>query len=175
MKIVLFLIRSLVFCLFSFLILTACASGSNENACPYGKPAPIFSDTLEAVRAHIFETNEQEASEQVLFVTGQELEILQSGCETLRQEFQFSMEGDYTSETPAFWLQQATLYFQFLGKLSNQHYALYAWGQAIAEVAPEMKLGEAYEVQPHFEVTVDKIVSKEQAMLIVTLSQTALE
>ncbi len=161
---------------FTFILLiTACANDSTQQAadCAYGEPRPIFSDTLEAVQQHQFSSNKQEGTENVLFVTGLQLEVLQSGCEAIEQEFQFTLDGDYREETPEFWLEQATLHFQFLGSLGEQYFPLYAWGQAIGEAKAQMKLGEPHEVQPHFNAIVDKVVSKEQATLIIRLAQQA--
>lgn len=157
---------------FSLILLAACSNADKQQSdCTYGEPRPIFSDTLEAIQTHQFSLTDQLGIENITFTTGLELEIQQSGCDAIRQEFQFTLKGNYTDEAATFWFEQAMLHFQFLGSLGEQYFPLYAWGQAIGEVSKDMKVGEAYEVQPHFNAIVDKVVSTDQATLIVTLAQ----
>ena len=77
-------------CLF---VIIACGSNSNDPFadCAQGRPVAIFSDSLEAVARHQFEIKDKIGMEQVAFKNGVALEVYQSGCDLVRQEFRFQL------------------------------------------------------------------------------------
>ncbi len=165
------------FCLiFGFLVLS-CQNPSQENAfanCKYGKPEAIFSSEQEEVKKHQFTIKKQEGVENVSFESGLELIIYQSGCDYIKQQYQFEISqinDTLDSSSQEYWIIKTIESFQKLGDLGPEFFSYSSWAQAIAERAGEFKLAEFLEVQPGFYVKIDRIESSNKNLLLVTLSE----
>lgn len=149
-----------VFCL------TSCqGEPQNSESCKYGKPQAIFSDAHEGINKQSFELNQQGSVERVSFSDGQELEVYQSGCEELKQTFQFQFPGDYSERPDSFWIAQSVDRFSYLSSLGPNYSSFGTWAQFIEEKFPNMKLAEEVELAPGYFVKVDRIVSKDVSLL----------
>jgi hypothetical protein len=149
---------------------TACGPGSKP--CTLGDPVAIFNAQIEGVETHQFSHEGRESVESIQFDNGVRLEILQSGCELVRQEFRFYMpeRGPDASEM-SLWVQAATNLYFFLGSLDYQFQVFQEWAAAIEQQSERFVRGEALEVYPGFWVEIDPVQTNTETMLRVILSQ----
>jgi hypothetical protein len=158
---------SLIFLFFT--LFTACKTDNGK--CKFGDPVAIFSDTMQAVKNHHFEIKDKTGIEYVVLKNGLLLEIEQSGCNTINQQFTFEIMGDFSKQNDDFWKTLAAKNFQLLSNASVKLQPFIAWSEAIESVKSKLKLAEAIEIQNKMHVRLDKIVSADRAMLVVQLSQ----
>ncbi len=147
--------------------------GNFEN-CRYGRPEAIFNEEMDEVIKHQFRIKQKEGIEHVSFADGMELTIFQSGCDYIKQQFQFEIAADkdtIDTKNTEYWIAQSINSFQKLGSLGPQFFSYSSWAQAIAERAADFKLAEFLEVQPGFFVKIDRIESADTNTLLVTLSE----
>jgi hypothetical protein len=145
------------------------ACGEGEKTCHYGNPQAIFSEQLDKVILHQFSTNNQDARELVNFENGLELEIFQSGCDSIQQVFQSKFEGDLTKEPSAYFVEMAIQQFFYLGTVSSEHFSLNYLSQTIRDQFHNIKLGQALELQANYFIKIDKVSSQSETVLIVEL------
>lgn len=163
------------FLIFIILLTISCRQG-NTNAdtaqkCKYGAPKAIFFDETPGISNHSFSINQNEGTEKLRLDMGVDLTIIQSGCNNIRQEFQFLIPGkDFQAKEPAFWVVFATELLATLGRLGPDYAGFSAYAQAIESVASEIKLAETFELQQGFYVSIDRILGTENATLVLTFS-----
>jgi hypothetical protein len=109
--------------------------------------------------------------ESILLDTKTLLEIYQNVCEETLQEYKFTVKGNFGTYPDSLWLREASRQLVFLSSLSEKQRNLKAWGDIIEQRRNDMRLGENREVQPGIFVKVDRIVSPDQGVLILTFSQ----
>ena len=124
-----------------FTLFTACKTDNGK--CKFGDPVAIFSDTMQAVKKHHFEIKDKTGIEYIVLKNGLLLEIEQSGCNTINQQFTFELVGDFSKQDDAFWKTLAAKNFQMLSNASVKLQPFIAWSEAIESVKSKMKLGEA--------------------------------
>lgn len=158
--------------LFILLFLASCGSSGQQNngsdQCET-KPSAIFSDTMAIVKGHNFEAKAENSTEEVILKNDVRIEILQSGCEVLRQEFRITRKGDFMKMEDSFWISGA---FQTLGQLSDSSPALKgleSFANVIAQNLPKMKLAQPFYPEPEYSITVDKIANAEAGTIIVII------
>jgi len=154
---------------FSLLLLSAC--GGSSPKCSYGSPTAIFSKDLEKVSTHHFTVNGQDASETIEFNNGLFLEILQGGCNSVRQEFRFLVPGKSQEDADAYWVAMAINLFHLLGDVSEKYLVYHQYAKALEEKGNNVKLGEPFELGEGFGMKVDRIAGNDQNILIVEMSQ----
>ena len=149
------------------LYFTAC---ENAQSCKY-KPGPVFEKGLPHILQYNFEQQGTQSLESLLLDRGILVEISQEVCNETRQEYRFTVQGDFTATPDSFWLKEASRQFVYLSGLSEKQAALKAWADIIELRRPDMRLGEDREVQQGVFVRVDKVVNNQQGILLVLLSQ----
>lgn len=155
-------------CAFSFLLfLPACDS---PKTCKY-KPEPIFQAGLPHVVQYNFEKQGTQSLESLMLDTNVLLEISQEVCDKTRQEYRFTVRGDYTRFPDSLWLKEAVRQLVYLSTFSEKQAPLKAWADVLEEHRADMRLGEEKALQPGFMVQVDRIVSPEQSTLQVVFAQ----
>ncbi len=164
------------FCLLGLLFFSCQndTSSGDFDKCKYGQPEAIFDDELEEVEYHRFRLKKKEGVEKVRFHSGLELTIYQSGCDYIKQEYQFELPAipdSIDTQEPVYWIGRTISSFQELGSLGPEFFSYASWAQTIAEQAAEFKLAEFLEVQPGFFVKVDRIEGEKENILLVTLSE----
>jgi hypothetical protein len=94
--------------------LMACNSSETEKICTYGEPTPILSADTEGVSEYDFSAKDSSGMETALltdtFFTTETLRftLIQSGCEKIKQEFQFELpNADYSMQADSFFVQCA--------------------------------------------------------------------
>ncbi len=160
-----------VFCLI-LLLFVACKSDSSKSGkCKYGKPTAIFADTMPNVAKHLFQMKKGTGIEMVVFKNKLLLEIEQSGCNDIHQQYSFIMFGKFKPDTDdAVWKQLAIKHFRDLAQVSPSLAAFDAWANAIDAVKDRLKLSEPMMLEGQNEVRIDKILSEDKATLVVQFS-----
>ena len=99
------------------------------------------------------------------------LEIEQSGCNDIRQQFSFIMFGNF-KDTPNddIWKQLAVKHFRDLANISPSLFAFNGWADAIESVKDKLKLSEPMDLEGKTQVRIDKILSSDKATLVVQFS-----
>ena len=150
-------------------VVFACKNGSEK--CKFGQPTAIFSADLPHVSSHNFQQKGNESLESLMFDTGIALEIEQSGCEEMQQAFRFTALGDRRSMPDSMWVKEAVRQLVYLSSLGKKQGPLRLWADALEAARPSLKLGETFPIEAGVGVKVDKIVSPDQSVLLLTLSQ----
>lgn len=150
-----------------FILLPAC---QNQASCKF-KPEPIFSKDLPHIVQYNFEKEGSQSLESMQLDRGIVLEIGQEVCGETKQEYRFTVKGDYATQSDSFWLKEASRQFVYLSSFSPKQAALKAWGDVIELRRSDMRIGEAREVQPGVFIRVDRVVNPEEATLSVVFSQ----
>ncbi len=145
-------------------------SCNEEKACKY-KPAPIFEAGLPHVLQYNFEKQGQQSLESLMLDTNVLLEISQDVCTQTKQEYRFTVPGDFSKFPDSLWLKEATRQLVFLSSFSHKQAPLKAWADMIEMRRADMHLGEDREVEQGVFVRVDRIVSPEKSTLILVFSQ----
>jgi len=145
-------------------------SCKNEKICKY-KPSPIFAAGLPHITQYNFETQGAQSLESLLLDTGVLLEIHQDVCAETRQEYRFTVKGDFSQYPDSLWLKEATRQLVFLSSFSPKQAPLKAWADVIEQNRPQMRLGEDHEVESGIFVRVDRVISPEQSTLLLVFSQ----
>lgn len=151
----------------SVLGLFACNS---ETKCKY-KPEPIFEASLPHIVRYNFEKQGNQSLESLLLDTNVLLEIGQEICNNTRQEFRFTVQGDFSRFPDSMWLKEAVRQLVYLSTFSPKQAPLKAWADVLEEQRKGMRLGQDAEIQPGVTARVDRINSPEQSTLILVLAQ----
>lgn len=145
----------------------ACAE--KKHACKYGQPEPIFSTDLKKVDKHQFERQGQQATETIAFENGLRLEILQSGCDEIRQEFRVGLPGNFKDKGDDYFKEMAVQTFHYLSGVSGDHFGLYHLGKAIEDRFHDIKLGQPVELEKNYFLKIDKILNDMEILLLIEL------
>lgn len=151
-----------------FALLTGCSGGAGEQNCKGGVPEPVFNERLPGIEEHRFESKGRNSSEFIQLADGTQVELLQSGCTELVQEFRFTLPQEALSPTMNH-QDLAAAQFRKLAALGPNFQVFNAWGQAIVDQGEEFRLGATAEVGPGFSATVDQIQMGTEQLLIVRL------
>jgi len=159
--------------LFFLLAIIACGdnSSSNNTKCAYGQPLAIFDESLPQVVTHQFSAQGQNASELLQFDSGLSLEVLQGGCDHIKQEFRFRIPGKAPENSEAFWIAQAIAHFHFLGQLSERHQQYHQYAKAIENIGAEMKLAQTRSLGDGFSIRIDRISGVDYNLLQVEVGE----
>lgn len=161
-------------CILVFLLLV-CACGETPKAsentfeeCLYEQPEAIFSSSVPTVVNHEFIMNGRVGVERIVFESGLQIDIHQSGCDELQQNFFFYLDKSLSATAT---ITQAAEYFYDLGTLDEAYLPLYEWGDLINKHAAAISLEQSYVVYPGFYVTIKQYKKKSNHLLEVVLSQ----
>ena len=146
----------------------ACNGSSSSGKCKYGAPKAIFSDSIPHVKKHFFQLKEGTGVEMIAFDNKLLLEIEQSGCQDIHQQFSFIMFGKFPTNTDdILWKELAIRHFRDLSKLDPQLRDFSGWADAIESVKTTLKLSEPIDIQGNIQIRIDKILSSDKATLVV--------
>jgi hypothetical protein len=160
------------------LIFIAFSCGNSETkTCKSGTPKAIFTDSMPTVKKQFFKLKQEPSGEKVgiemvAFENKLLLEVEQSGCNDIVQQFSFIMFGKFPEQSnDELWKALAIRHFRDLAKISPELTAFNGWADAIESVKKDLKLGEVTKVGEGFNVRIDRIVSTDKATLVVQFSQ----
>lgn len=111
-----------------------------------------------------------EGLEIVSFRNGVFLEVFQSGCDSLRQEFRFRIPNVGGDSDPAYWLQEAQNQFRAFGALGPGYLAFSQYADALSAQREGFRLAQPMQVETGFWMQIDKIDSFDGPTLVVILS-----
>ncbi len=164
---------SVKFRLTPFLLIIACACfwgcGEETQKCAYPPPVAIFSDSMSFINSHSFNLENRNATESVTFKNELQLQLDQSGCDHIKQTFQFTTtkpgEGDPN------WFFLTAQQFEYISSLSPKFISLSSWAEMINLNASQFRIGEPLEIENGFFVKIDKIDSGKNVILTAELSE----
>jgi hypothetical protein len=142
-----------------------------KSDCKFGKAVPIFPKGLPIVTEQHFEAREADAVENVVFKNGLRLQITQSGCDDLKQLFEFMQQGDYAQRGDDFWKKTAVDQLKMMSGMHASLQMFSAWAAAVEKVLPTLKLGESTEIERNTYVKIDKVTNGKDAILFLELSK----
>ncbi len=136
--------------------------------CKYSAPEAVFPDTLGAVVQQSFKLDQTTSIETVQFRNGLILELIQSGCNSRKQEYRFTLPPtkDNSPETTFIAAENAMSY---LSGLSPAHRSLKDWARMIAQNRSTMKIAQPLDLGGGFSLTVDKVSGGNQEVVLVTM------
>ena len=167
---------AVIFMLISVFIM-ACGAKNKSTAdkpfgdCQYGAPKAVFNAQIPKVTTHTFQLNSKSAIEKVQFDGGISLELIQSGCEKPKQEFQFTIPSNTQAFTDRDWLSMGIDLFAYMGNLAPELQPFLLWQGALKEQMNQLKIGLPYELEQGFFVKIDKVTGSESGLLLMTLYQ----
>lgn len=159
------------------LFFTSCDDTSQAKSdepfgnCQYGAPKAVFKQSIPKINTHTFKLNKESAVENVAFEGGVNLELVQSGCEKPKQEFQFTIPADTKSFADADWITMGIDLFAFMGNLAPELQPFLMWQGALKDRIGQLKLGLPHELEKGFFVKMDKVAGSDSGLLIVSLYQ----
>jgi len=171
------LFKKAAFFLLFLLFVTACGSSTKSSAnepfgnCQFGAPKAIFTAEIPKVEKHAFQLNTQSAVEKVQFDGGIALELIQSGCEKPKQEFQFTIPTSTSNFKDTDWLTMGLDLFAFMGNLAPELQPFLLWQGALKDKIGQLKIGLPHQLEPGFFVKMDKVAGADSGLLIMTLYQ----
>jgi hypothetical protein len=152
-------------------VFMGCFNTSSESKCEVGDPVAIFSDQYSQILNHTFSLTGSNSLETIEFENGIKLELSQSGCEELTQEFRFYIFNQEGTSEKKFWIDFAIQLFNFMGGIDISFADFSFWGEAIKEIRENLKVGVPFELAPGRWIKIDKIESSDHVILLVVLSQ----
>lgn len=164
-------------------VLLFSCKGNKENTdnsnpfanCKCGSPLPIFKDNLpNVIDGRNFAITNKQGIENVFFKDGVELQIIQSGCDDLTQEFTFKYrDRKIAAYSNAEWIQHGATQFLKIGGFAPRYASFQQWGEAIEKFKDKMVLGESMEMERGFFMKIDKVANQNEATMIVTMHVTS--
>ena len=162
--------KALIFTVF-VTIFSACAGeGGSGDDCTAGAPEAVFSPEVSGVVNHSFTSDGKESTENFQFSDGVKVEILQGGCDHVRQEYRFTFQSEALPDSDS-WLQAAAGWLTRLAALGPEYQVYIAWRDAILEQGANFRLGAPAEVGPGFLATVDKISGDSEQIVVIILEE----
>jgi hypothetical protein len=160
--------KNIVIVPLSILMLVFGCKGNKK--CPY-KPAPVFKAGLPHIQQYKFEQQGPFSLESLLLDTQVLLELEQDVCERTRQEYRFTVQGDYSKFPDSLWVKESVRQMTFLSTFSPEQAPLRAWASVIERNRANIRLGEDTPVEEGVTVRVDRIISPDKTVLRLVLAQ----
>jgi hypothetical protein len=160
--------KNIVIVTLSILMLVFACKGNKK--CPY-KPAPVFKAGLPHIQQYKFEQQGPFSLESLLLDTQVLLELEQDVCERTRQEYRFTVQGDYSKFPDSLWVKESVRQMTFLSTFSPEQAPLRAWASVIERNRANIRLGEDTPVEEGVTVRVDRIISPDKTVLRLVLAQ----
>ncbi len=158
------LLKLIVVLLVSFIF--ACKSGED---CKNGDPVAMFDSDNPNLLSHQYEAKSQSSVETIKYKMGTELEIWQSGCENLKQEFQFKIYRTPHIETNPFDL--AVLQLLQMSKTQESLQSFAEWARVIEMNKDVFEVGVLNEFENAVGIKVDMVEGPDFTTLLLELSQ----
>ena len=166
--------KSFLLLFVSFLIFTKCGSNNAAQQCKYKAPSPVF-QSLDSTSNYSFESNAQSAIESVRFDRlGFSIELVQSGCSLLSQEYRIILPEKYPFNTPAdvCAMHISGIFYGLSVKYPLELNLLQSWATAIRSVANGLNYNEALNLPDNsIKMTINKIHDNEKTILSVLFEE----
>jgi hypothetical protein len=147
-------------------VLTNC---DNTPKCRYGVPKALLPDKMEGMVKHDAKMEGQNGLERAKFSDGSALEILQSGCDELHQEFRFLSPAPFPDSMGLGSL--AATQFYTLARRDERLAAFEQWAQLFQSVDSMAMPGQVLQVEKGMAVKLDKINPQMMVVELIGSSQ----
>lgn len=145
----------------AFVVFSIYQCGSPEPECLFGEPRPIFSSDDEGLKQYSYSRDGQESSELFTLLSGQEVEIYQSGCDNVRQEYRFSsalneaiLHQDSTYHQDSIVVLEAAKGFLALSEIADDPVSFGQYAQILSQNARILPEGYMAGIEPGFAIGV---------------------
>jgi hypothetical protein len=163
---------------FSFFLISifffACFAKDKPQGCKYKSPVAIFAG-IDSFPNHSFTVNKQDAVEKISVPKYKmDIELYQSGCDFLQQEFRFMLHEPYPMNIPPDICanQIAGIFFLLARDAPLQLGMLSQWAAAIKADAASFKYNEKIKLAGSgITAQIDKIHQPESAVLTIVFSE----
>ncbi|MEZ5044438.1 MAG: hypothetical protein R2828_31380 [Saprospiraceae bacterium] len=163
----------------SLMLLTlGCSSDSTDDLfidCAYSAPEKIFSEDLPSVSLHHFQMGNMQAEETLQFENGSKLKLIQSGCDYLKQAFEFSSPMLERQKSATYWVEESLNLLKMISQLGPEFITYNSWASAIHQKTAEFELDKFLELQEGYYVKINHRNQKGDAILMLTLSEKPLD
>ncbi len=141
--------------------------------CLYGAPEPIFDGSLPGISQHQFKLEPGRGLERFVLNQSTVVQIEQTGCDQIRQEFTFSWEAANRQED---WAQQVIQKYRELGELGAPYLSFSAISEVLQSRQEQLRpRGEAISLQPGLAFRIKVAEAGQQSKLVTVLYETAPE
>jgi hypothetical protein len=160
---------------FLFLLIIGCGgSDNNSQECKYKPPTAIF-ENINGFTNHSFEVRGQEAVEKISVPEmNLSIELYQSGCNALQQEYRMLLNGTYPLNTSAdvCAMDIAEIFYNLSQQAPNELGLLQQWAGAIKTDAKAFQYNEKVLFQgSDVSAEINKTHQTKSAMLTIIFSQ----
>ncbi|BDS12252.1 hypothetical protein [Aureispira anguillae] len=166
--------RFLIGILSLFTIISCTNTNSDSKPCKYKPPVAIF-EGIDRFSNHSFEVTGQDAVERVFIPKmNMTIELYQSGCDFLQQEYRILLEEAYPLNTPAevCALHISNIFLILAGEAPEKLGLFQQWAAAIQAAAKSFKYNEKILLKgTAIHAQIDKTHQTESAMLSIIFSQ----
>ena len=157
------------------LVLTwACSSDNSDDLfidCRYSAPESIFSNNLPHVAQHSFFLDRMVGEESLDFTDGSSLRLRQSGCDYLKQEFEFSSPNFNRQKSIAFWFEESIELLHRLSEMGPEFISYRQWAKAMEGKVRSFELDKTVMLADGYYARVSRQNSRGAAILLLTLSE----
>jgi len=158
----------------TIMLLALVSCGGESDQCKYSTPVAIFQG-IDKIENHTFEATGNNAVEHIFVPSmGMDVELYQSGCNELEQEFRFHIHEALPLNIPPQECAMLTaVIFDKLSGLSPNLIPLAQWAGAIKENAEAFKYNEKIRLKgTPMQVQLDKVHQSNSTMLTVIFKET---
>lgn len=157
--------------------LSGCASDPPQRMsfddCLYGAPEPVFNASLPGVSQHKFVLQPGKGTESFVLNQSTFVQIEQTGCDRIRQEFSFSWKASKGKED---WAMQTIQKYQELGDLGAPYLTFSAISEVLKAKQDQLQpRGEPITLQPGLEFRIVAAKQGKESKLITVLYETGSE
>lgn len=158
-----------------FLFVISCGDTNKEKgACKYKPPTAIF-DNIRGFTEHSFNVKGQDAIEKITVpAMNLSIELYQSGCDALQQEYRMLLNGTYPLNTSpdACAMDIAEIFFNLSQQAPDELGLLQQWAGAIKNDAKSFEYNEKLLFQgSDISATINKTHQTESAVLTIVFAQ----
>ncbi|MBX2870980.1 MAG: hypothetical protein KTR30_02745 [Saprospiraceae bacterium] len=152
----------------------ACSSDKSDDLfidCRYSAPESIFSNALPDVEQHSFFLDKMVGEESLAFADGSSLRLRQSGCDYLKQEFEFAAPSFDRQKSIAFWFEESIDLLHRVSEMGPEYISYRQWAKAMEKKVRSFELDKTVMLADGFYAKVSRQNSRGAAILLLTLSE----
>ena len=139
-------------------------NGKNKD-CKYGKPEAIFSSEVKGISQHQFKRNGYNSQESFILNDTLSVEVYQSGCNELIQEFRQYRPSNSKSNAVVSCVELLRSFVE----LSPDYMSFTDWANVIEQVAPDIQINVPIEVSEQHRILISSIPSGQQRIISLSL------
>jgi len=160
--------------LFLLVLSWACSSDNSDDLfidCRYSAPESIFTNALSGVEQHEFFLDKMIGEESLIFSDGSRLRLRQSGCDYLKQEFEYVSPEFDRQKSIAFWFEESIALLQRISELGPEYISYRQWAKAMEEKARSFEMDKNVKLGDGYYAKVSRQNARGAAILLLTLSE----